>query len=149
MPRLAIGVLASILLHGGCGGSGDTKPGTDQVQDQGGDSATERVALGQRDLQGVSLACSREAGTLSPGQELDLRVSATPSSGQSIVSLEAWVGDHYHLANASVVGAPSGSDWPVRCTVPVDPEQQGRLLLRVTVADGSTLESAVEDFPLR
>ncbi len=137
--RIYLGLAVLVLSLTACGGGGG---------DSGGSSATpppSTPTLGSRAMPGVTMTVTPETA-ISAGQPASLLISvADLPAGATLI---ATVGADRDTAAAATITALATNQWRAAMTLPSPLSAGTCVLVTLTLADGSVLESGTEDFVL-
>lgn len=141
-PTRTASAAAVLLILAGCGGGGG---GGSDSPTGGGPAAPATVPLGSRSLPDCDVAVERLTAS-APGT-WTFRMRLTPVTG-TVASVAVRLGEAYaaagYAAATPVVGQANVYD--ITLSRPETPPPQIRAWVRITMANGSVLESGVDDF---
>ena len=129
---LAVLVLSLTACGGGGGGGSATPPPTTPI-------------LGSRAMPGATMTVTPETA-ISAGQSASVLISATGLSAGA--TLTAVVGVDRDTAASATITALPANQWRAAMTLPSPLPVGTCVLVTLTLADGSVLESGTEDFVL-
>ena len=132
---LVLAVLAMSL--SACGGGGDS------ASDGTVTSSPPGTTLGSRAMPGSTITVTPET-TISAGQPLSVLISAPDLPAGA--TLTATVGADRDTATAATITTLTANQWRAAMTLPNPLPVGTSVLVTVTLADGSVLESGLEDF---
>lgn len=130
-----------VLVLAGCGGSGGDAGGATG----GGTPPPPSGSLGSRALPSGTVTVMAET-TISAGQPATLLIEAPSLTAGATVT--ASVGSTFEAATAATVTSLGANRWRAALTLPSSLEAGTGVLVTVTLADGSVLESGIGDFLL-
>ena len=116
--------------------------------DSGGDSAaptTTTVSLGQRGMPGTALSVTAETPVVA-GQPVSVLIEASDLPVGA--TLAAKVGTSYETAVAATITPVAANRWRATMILPDPLAPTTCVLVTLTLADGSVLESGLQDFRL-
>ena len=134
---LVVAVLATALTA--CGGGGDAAGDGTVTQ------PPPATTLGSRAMPGSNITVTPETAIVA-GQPASVLISAPDL--QPGATLTATVGDNRDTATPATITALPANQWRAAMTLPNPLPAATSVLVTVTLADGSVLESGLEDFVL-
>ena len=134
-PFLLTATLAASVFVAGCGsGGGDPVTPT-----------TNTVLLGQRGMPGTAVTVTAET-PIAAGQVVSVLIEAANLPAGA--TLAAQVGTSHETATAATITSLAANRWRATITLPDPLIAKTCVLVSLTLADGSVLESGMQDFVL-
>ncbi len=133
---LVTATLALSAILAGCGGGGGSDPAA---------STTTTVSLGARGMPGTALSVTAET-PIAAGQPVSVLIEAADLPAGA--SLAAKVGTSYETASSATITPLAANRWRATMTLPDPLVAKTCVLVALTLADGSVLESGLQDFVL-
>ena len=124
-----------------CGGGGG-----DGASDGPGNPPPSYQSIGSRVMPGCTLTVTPETA-ISAGQPVSLLIAAPDLPAGA--TLTASLGTNRDTATAATLTALPANQWRAAMTLPNPLPNGSCVLVKVTLADGSVLESGLEDFVLQ
>ena len=103
------------------------------------------ASLGSRAMPGSAITVTPETAII-PGQPASVLIAAPDMAPGA--TLTATVGDHRNTATPATITALPANQWRAAMTLPTPLPSGTCVLVTVTLANGSVLESGLEDFVL-